>query len=202
MSEENKRAEIEAIARRIRTAFEEFSEALKKEALKKAAAIMGEAVAPLSALLDALDRVDAGEERLDDTLVLLGKFPSFNKWKGRHWSAYSKQKKWIDEDLEKLARLQAVDLSTRIPPKTRAIVEIFVYQKTRRLDEDNLAGQVKPVFDSLRGLGLIYQDSPAWLRRDLDQGIDRDNPRIEIRSIKWLSPLAGINGTLRKEVKK
>ncbi|MBE3126183.1 MAG: hypothetical protein IMZ57_11075 [Acidobacteria bacterium] len=197
MSEEKKQDELDAIARRIRAVFDEFS-----EALKRAADQIGEAVAPLGELLIALEKIDAGREVLEAPLVLLGEYPSFNKWKGRHWGGYSKRKNKMENDIANLALLQGIGPIVPIPPKTRARVEIFVYQKTRRLDEDNLAGQVKPVFDSLRGLGLIYQDSPKWIRRVLDQGIDRDNPRIEIRSIKWLLTLARKNGMLRKEVKK
>ena len=211
MSEEKKREEIEEIARRVREILAEFS-----EALKRAAAQVAEAVGPLVELLEALDKKNSAVYRessvreplvgtyldiLAGPLVVLGKFPSFNKWKGRHWGAYSRRKKLIESDLEKLARLQGIDSSTRISPKTWALVSIFVYQKTRRLDEDNLAGQMKPFFDSLRSLGLIYQDSPKWLRRDIDQGVDRDNPRVEIRSIKWRVNLASAYGTLRKEVK-
>jgi len=204
MSEEKKREEIEALARRVVAIFEEFS-----EALKKATAKIAEAVAPFLELNDAIERKKAGRQLngifvdvLRAPLVVLGKYPSFNKWKGRHWGAYSRRKKKIEDDLSKLARLQGIDSSTRIPPRTPAIVSIYVYQKTRRLDEDNLAGQMKPFFDSLRGLGLIYQDSPKWIRRDIDQGVDRDNPRVEIRSIKWDMTLASSCGTLRKEVKK
>lgn len=205
MSEEKKREEIEALALRVVAIFEEFS-----EALKKATAKIAEAVAPFLELNAAIEKKKDGRQLKGifleilsaGALVVLGKFPSFNKWKGRHWGAYSRRKKKIEDDLSKLARLQGIDSSTRIPPRTPAIVSIFVYQKTRRLDEDNLAGQMKPFFDSLRALGLIYQDSPKWLRRDLEQGIDRDNPRVEIRSIMWDMTLASAPGTLRKEVKK
>jgi hypothetical protein len=205
MSEEKKRSDLEDVARRISAAVAEFS-----EALKQAAELIGAAVAPLLELNAELEKKNKGlgltgnyVEILNVApLVVLGTFPSFNKWKGRHWSGYSKQKNQILEDLGKLLRLAGINPFARIPPRTPAIVEVFVYQKTRRLDEDNLAGQMKPFFDSLRELGLIYQDSPKWLTRDLEQGVDRDNPRVEIRSIKWDMTLASAPGTLRKEVKR
>jgi Holliday junction resolvase RusA-like endonuclease len=58
-------------------------------------------------------------------------------------------------------------------------VIITSYRK-RLLDKDNLYSGVKPLCDSLKKAGLIWDDAPKWLDLDVRQVVDGKNQRTEI----------------------
>lgn len=113
---------------------------------------------------------------LDLQFIIPGTFPSLNvllKW---HWAKRARHR----QEIERSIRFAT---SCWHPPprrKRRARVDLTIYQPYRRLDQDNAEGAMKPVIDSLRALGLIYQDSPDWLDKTIVQFVDRKNPRLEI----------------------
>jgi hypothetical protein len=81
--------------------------------------------------------------------------------------------------------LQAAILESReIEPeflyrKTRRRVKIVSY-RGRTLDPDNLSGGAKILIDAMRDLGLIFRDSKKWIILEIDDRLDRLNPRTEI----------------------
>jgi hypothetical protein len=81
--------------------------------------------------------------------------------------------------------LQVVILESReIEPdflyrKTRRRVKIVSY-RGRTLDPDNLSGGAKILIDAMRDLGLIFRDSKKWIILEIDDRLDRLNPRTEI----------------------
>ena len=75
--------------------------------------------------------------------------------------------------------------------ESREIDPEFLYRKTRRrvkivsyrgrtLDPDNLSGGAKILIDAMRDLGLIFRDSKRWIILEIDDRLDRLNPRTEI----------------------
>lgn len=75
--------------------------------------------------------------------------------------------------------------------ESREIEPDFLYRKTRRrvkivsyrgrtLDPDNLSGGAKILIDAMRDLGLIFRDSKKWIILEIDDRLDRLNPRTEI----------------------
>jgi Holliday junction resolvase RusA-like endonuclease len=111
------------------------------------------------------------------TFTVPGVFPSLNvllKW---HWGKRAKHRSEIDKAIKYGAEWT---LTRELTEKRVMSVDIVIYQPFRRLDEDNAHGSMKPVVDALRSLGLIYRDSPKWLRKTITQKIDRANPRVEI----------------------
>lgn len=98
----------------------------------------------------------------DFTLPL--RTPSNNQLLRMHWSKRRKLKKWIANEV-----LVALAISgQQRPPEPLGRVRITVERGScRKLDEDNLHGGTKPLFDVLErvsrtnphGLGLIENDS-------------------------------------------
>jgi Holliday junction resolvase RusA-like endonuclease len=109
-----------------------------------------------------------------------GVFPSLNVLNKWHWAKRARLRKSIAWQI-----LAALPDRTKLmqPEKHVMIVDIVIYQPHRRLDQDNAEGEMKAFVDSLRSLGLIFRDSPKWLKKTIEQEIDRKNPRVEI-SIK------------------
>lgn len=90
--------------------------------------------------------------------------PSNNKLvKGRtHWSAYRKMK----QDWFYLVKLGAQDLD--IPPAEpfeRRRVEVISY-RLALLDQDNLAGGMKLLWDSMVDANLLYDDGEKFLETE------------------------------------
>lgn len=62
-------------------------------------------------------------------------------------------------------------------PSSQAIVDVMVYSnaaksaggRARRLDRDNLWGGCKPLFDAMKDIGMIVNDSPKWLQADVNE---------------------------------
>jgi Holliday junction resolvase RusA-like endonuclease len=114
------------------------------------------------------------------TFSVPGVFPSLNALNKMHW----RKRHQIRKDTE-----WSIRVHTGTPEKRSmglTAVDIVIYQPFRRLDEDNAQGSMKSVIDSLVAIGLIFRDSPTWLRKTITQKIDRANPRVEImiREIK------------------
>jgi len=88
-----------------------------------------------------------------------------NKWVWKTWYSYdSEKRKWFKV------------LSLILPPRdkapeTLAHVEVTAYRK-RLLDEDNLIGGCKPIFDYLVRAKYIKDDSPHYLKRTITQKKD------------------------------
>jgi Holliday junction resolvase RusA-like endonuclease len=111
-------------------------------------------------------------------LTIPGRLPSLNEMLRMHWAKRRRLKKDMAWGLMLSA---GQPLSAHVGTRKRLChVVIIVYQKTRRFDEDNLAGACKPVIDCLKEMGFIYRDSPKWLDLDIRQAIDHKNPRVEI----------------------
>lgn len=99
---------------------------------------------------------------------------SLNKFKGRHWSYYSRVKKgW----------LAALTLIMRAGEHRRAFQNVRIiayYESTRNfLDDDNFRGGCKPVVDCLKNLGWIKDDSLKWVRVEYEQKVKGDDDTKE-----------------------
>ena len=95
-----------------------------------------------------------------------------NKWQGRHWSFKSRDTK----DWEALVMCECVRQDRRfqfkrdpvVPFRRRVTIERLVPSKRNFIrDDDNLRFATKPLNDALKRLGLIYDDSRAWLEQTL-----------------------------------
>ena len=108
-------------------------------------------------------------------LTIPGQLPSLNKLLNMHWAKRMRlNETYIWEIITTIGRKKELI-------KKKRTVKIMVYHKTRRFDEDNLHGAIKGIIDALRKTDWIYNDSPRWLKLDLSQAIDHENPRTEIR---------------------
>lgn len=113
--------------------------------------------------------------------------PSGNQQLRKHWAARKRE-----QDKLKWAVVDAIAATgDPLPPEyiragrpMRMTVRCF---RIRRLDTDNAMAGIKPLVDVVKELGIIHDDSPAWLDLGLDQRIDAARPRVEID----IEPMAG-----------
>lgn len=89
--------------------------------------------------------------------------PSLNQWQRMHFHA----KKRLRDRYEMVFRMHANSM-TRAKPRQFRHVSI-IRHGARELDHDNLVGGCKPILDALERAGLIYSDSPQYLRVDYGQ---------------------------------
>lgn len=78
---------------------------------------------------------------------------------------------------EVLELLDDGSVAYRRPEKMRVVVRVF---RDRLLDPDNAAAGLKVHLDAMRDIGLLWNDSPKWLSLEVEQFIDKENPRTEI----------------------
>jgi hypothetical protein len=98
--------------------------------------------------------------------------PSGNQVKRMHWAVSKKMR----EDFE-WAIIRAVGRG----PDMARIVGVRIYSnRARLLDPDRLYEGATLLIDALRHTGWIYRDSPAWLRLEIFQIVDRKNMGTEI----------------------
>lgn len=110
------------------------------------------------------------------TLTVPKASPSLNTFNGKHWSVYREQKKlWLK--MLWVAKAQAEIYGLPMIERANVSIERF---GAKSLDEDNLAGGVKMLVDSLRSLGLIEDDSPAHIKLSVAQHLSK-NIRTVIR---------------------
>jgi Holliday junction resolvase RusA-like endonuclease len=108
-------------------------------------------------------------------LTLLNLPPSANQYQRSHWAVKRKLRNMFGQNVRMETRL--VNPMAEVKGKRRVKISIY---RPRRLDFDNAVGGCKPLVDSLRDIGLIKNDSPRWLDLEVEQFIDRKNPRVEI----------------------
>ena len=105
--------------------------------------------------------------------------PSLNQLERMHWAVKKKIRARLADEICLESGCLPEPGSKPIPRKFRLATTI--YWKTRRLDEDNAMGSLKILIDAMRDVGLIYRDSPKWLKVDKPiQKLDHKNPRVEI----------------------
>lgn len=105
--------------------------------------------------------------------------PSLNQLERMHWAV----KKRLRTRFAKEILYELWDDGPYPEPSVpgKLCMSTTIYWKTRRLDEDNAMGSLKIIIDAMRDIGLIYRDSPKWLKIEKPiQMIDRVNPRVEI----------------------
>jgi hypothetical protein len=124
------------------------------------------------------------------TLKIPRRLESPNTWNGRHWRV----KYRISQEWEQSIWIQAAMLRGRPPTvqeiarrhlcgadrrKMRVTVERQVPSRRNFIrDDDNLRFSVKPLMDSLKRQGYVYDDSRKWLehptptQRVSDDGMD------------------------------
>lgn len=103
------------------------------------------------------------------TLTIDKASPSLNELQGLHWVRLRAR------NLEWLNLVCAAKLNAGLhgmPMFERAKVHIM-RQGAKLLDEDNLAGGMKPLIDSLRKLGIIVDDSPDRMSLTVEQRIGK-----------------------------
>jgi len=64
-------------------------------------------------------------------------------------------------------------------PEEKRIVHFYSY-RPRKIDSDNLSGGMKYLRDQLEQMGLIWKDSPRYLKSKYFQYTDTKKPRTEI----------------------
>ncbi|MCB2188619.1 MAG: hypothetical protein KQJ78_19535 [Deltaproteobacteria bacterium] len=92
--------------------------------------------------------------------------PSLNQLLRLHIGAKARLKRalWASCLHSLLAHQHGTGLPPGLPPKAREPRGVSITVRRRRiLDHDNLVGGCKPLVDVLVTLGLLFDDSPAWL---------------------------------------
>lgn len=101
---------------------------------------------------------------------------SMNKLKGRHWSVYQKQEKnrWAHALGHMLGRGEHSHL--------RRFIQIISCHENRKgfYDPDNHKLGCKPILDTLKDLGWIFDDKGEWAEVDYDQVCRRDEGQAEV----------------------
>ena len=88
---------------------------------------------------------------------------SFNKIKGKHWRAYKKQKdKW---HYAMAFLLGTNSLERRQDCKMDITITTFYESNRNFLDQDNFITGCKPIYDVLKALNYIFDDSLKWVDR-------------------------------------
>lgn len=64
-------------------------------------------------------------------------------------------------------------------PPRRVRLEITVYRKARQ-DPDNAVASCKYLVDALQARGYLVDDSCDWLDLQVQEQVDRKNPRTQI----------------------
>lgn len=99
--------------------------------------------------------------------------PSFNAFKGKHWSNYhNESKSWMGYCIAFIGRGAHNDKFRNIMIKT-------YHRGSTRYDRDNHIGGCKPLIDSLKKLGWMKDDSPKWLNVIYRQGSVGDDGVLE-----------------------
>jgi hypothetical protein len=99
---------------------------------------------------------------------------SGNKLLRMHWAKRAKIQQnyyWI--------LFSKCDGTWKLYQKKKKKLIITSYRK-RLLDKDNLYAGTKPLCDSLKKAGLIWDDSPKWLDLEVRQVVDGKNQRTEV----------------------
>lgn len=67
----------------------------------------------------------------------------------------------------------------KVAVPAQALFRITVYRK-RLQDRDNAVGSVKPLVDALVWKGWAADDSVQWLKLEVEERVDRKEPRTEV----------------------
>lgn len=121
---------------------------------------------------------------MNEVSMVIERVPlSPNKILGRHWSfKYSDKQDWRN----RIFVAQPKWVRDQFRGKRPATVEFNVVFPKRQLDPDNLIASLKPVIDSLKACGYIWNDSHDWLELKATQDIvsrAKGMPRTEIRVV-------------------
>lgn len=110
-----------------------------------------------------------------------------NKTRGAHWTVKHRQtKRWEAALAGALGQRHLRALEQRPGIKEARVVRVERLVPSRRnflKDDDNLAFSVKPLNDALTRLGLLADDSRAWLDQEIRQGVSPDGRYWTILSI-------------------
>jgi Holliday junction resolvase RusA-like endonuclease len=104
--------------------------------------------------------------------------PSLNKLLRMHWAKRGRLRMDIVHEIWAASGCAL----PHVREKRVKEVRITSYRK-KLLDADNLTGGAKIHVDALKSLGMIYDDSPAWIELHVEQVKDGKNPRTEIEVI-------------------
>lgn len=112
------------------------------------------------------------------TIVIPILTPSLNELLRTHRNERRKLKNMLKARI--LAAIYDMQMEVRKMRKpSKRIVAITSYRK-RRMDPDNFTGGLKQLIDSIKELGLIWDDSPKWLDLRTEQRLDFHEQRTEI----------------------
>ena len=104
--------------------------------------------------------------------------PSLNEFLKMHWG----EKKRLRASFASLILGKLHDTGYEVNKLTKPYkrkVTIISYRK-RKFDFDNHVGGLKPMIDSLKDIGLIWDDGEKWIELVTRQVTDGKNPRTEI----------------------
>lgn len=106
---------------------------------------------------------------------------SLNYWHGKARHVYSRYRKEWETVLAGTWALWG-----KADGKRSLLVRRYVaYEKDLVCDRDNLVGALKPVKDVLVRSGVLLDDTDELVEFDIQQAIDRGNPRVEIEVRPW-----------------
>lgn len=108
---------------------------------------------------------------------------TLNRLLRTHWSERRNQgNRWMRLLLE--ANCPLVPFQCRREQKARVTVRVY---RKKLQDEDNFRGSLKPIFDAMKKLGLIVDDSRQWLEQDcmeLKAGKTDERTEIEVSMVE------------------
>jgi len=131
-----------------------------------------------------VSRLNRQRGKSEIRLTIFTELPSANKVMRMHWAERKRLRIRLAAEIGCAYMDQSDKPIHRRQIKRSVIVKL--YRRGRRFDKDNAYGAAKILIDSLRDLGLIYNDSEKWLDLSVCQELDHENPRtvIEIKDFK------------------
>lgn len=110
-------------------------------------------------------------DRFAGTLRIARELKSPNKFQGHHWRVKHRE----TQDWEFMIRVAVLGIDRRfsfgprlVPFRRRVTVTRIVPSRQHFIrDDDNLRFSTKAVNDSLKRLGLVYDDSRAWMEQPM-----------------------------------
>jgi hypothetical protein len=123
------------------------------------------------------------------TLELPVALESLNRLHGRHWSAkHRERQRWGWLLRAALLALQGgqgealAALRSHVAAKGRVAVKVTTWRR-RRIDQTNLEGGFKELEDCLKAEGLIVDDGPKWIDREISQALGTPRTVIELQAL-------------------
>ena len=123
--------------------------------------------------------------------------PSFNVYDRMHWAV----KKKLRETLGRRVMFALFEQGWRMPADRAEVPPMMVSVvicRPRRLDPDSATASLKPLLDGMRDVRALRNDSPRWLKLEVDQEISAV-PRTEITISEWYPTRPAVRAQFKLE---